>query len=174
MALMGLAEEKQSLERIAEDLHELEATIQGSRELKVVLMNPVVTPDRKLSLLTELFGKRFDPMTISFIALLVRKGRAEFLLATAEEFLEMLDAKRNILRAKISSAVSLTEAEQMEMQAKLESLTGKRIRAEFTLDSALRGGFVARIGDQLIDASLSHQIEMLREQFKRGGSPILN
>ncbi len=174
MALMGLGEERKALDKIAEDFREVEATVHGSREFKAVLMSPVVTPDRKLKLLTEIFGKRFDLVTMSFIALLVRKGRAEYLLATAEEFLAMLDVKRNLVRAKVSSATALTADEQKQLQAKLEALTGKNVSAGFTIDPALRGGFVARIGDRMVDASLLHQLEMLREQFKHGGAPVLN
>ena len=174
MALMDLGIERNALDKIAEDLREVETTIRGSQEFKVVLMNPVITPDRKLALLTEIFGKRFDTITMSFIALLVKKGRAEFLFATAEEFLDMLDAKNNVVRAQISSATTLNADEQGEIQKKLETLTGKIVQAGFTIDPSLRGGFVARIGDRMVDASLRHQLEMLREQFKKGGAAVLN
>lgn len=173
-ALMDLANERGILDGIAEDMHSIETTIHSSRELKLVLLSPIVRPDRKLGLLHEIFGKRFQQVTLAFVDLLVRKGRAEYLLATAEEFLTMLDMQRNVLRATITSAVNLNVDEQKQIQAKLESITGKTIRAEFNIDPALRGGFVARMGDRMIDASLKHQLEVLREEFRRGGTPVLN
>ncbi|HEX5316535.1 MAG TPA: ATP synthase F1 subunit delta [Candidatus Kapabacteria bacterium] len=173
-ALMDLGEGMKVLDKLAEDLRDIEQTAQASRELKVFLLSPVATPDQKLRILNELFGKRSSELTMKFIALLVRKGRSEYLLATAEEFLRMLDAKRNILHARIESATQLTDAEQMQLMAKLERMTGKRIRADFTLDPSLRGGFIARMGDEMIDASLKHQLAVLREQFMQGGAPILN
>ncbi len=174
IALMDLGEELQALDRIAEDLRDIEQTVHDSRELKLVLMSPVITPDQKLNLLTEIFGKRFGDLTMKFIALLVRKGRAEYLLATAEEFLQMLDVKRNILHARIASAVGLTEQERQQLIAKLERMTGKQVRADFNTDALLRGGFVARVGDEMIDASLKHQLELLRVQFSQTGTPVLN
>jgi len=137
-------------------------------------MSPVATPDQKLRILREIFGKRSSVMTLKFITLLVRKGRSEYLYATAEEFLRLLDAKRNILHARVESATKLTETEQMQLMAKLERMTGKRIRADFMIDPSLRGGFIARMGDEMVDASLKHQLELLREQFLQGGAPILN
>ena len=86
----------------------------------------------------------------------------------------MLDVKHNILHARIRSAVGLTEVERQQLIAKLERMTGKHVRAEFNADAALRGGFVARVGDDMIDASLKRQLERLREQFAQGGSPALN
>ena len=173
-ALMELGEELKQLDKIAEDLRDIESTMHGSRELRLALLSPVVSQDQKQKIVTELFAKRFSNVTIKFMDLLIQKGRAEFLLATAEEFLEMLDAKRNIVHAEVRSAINLTEAEQMQIQAMLERMTSKRIKSEFMTDEELRGGFVARIGDQMIDASLKHQLEMLLEQFKTGGAPVLN
>ncbi len=174
LALMDLGEEMKLLEKIAEDLRDIETTARASRELRMVLMSPIITPDKKIAVLTEIFGKRMSDLTMKFIGLLVRKGRSEYLIATAEEFLYMLDQKRNIIHARISSATPLTEEEQMQLQAKLERLTSKRIRPDFSIDPTLRGGFLARIGDSLVDASLRHQLEVLREQFERGGAPVLN
>ncbi|SRR5581483_3854443 len=173
-ALMGLAEEMKLLDKIAEDFRDIEQTLRGSRELRLVLTSPIIAPDQKRNILSEVFAKRSSDLTMKFIALLIEKGRSEYLFATAEEFLAMLDAKRNILRAKIQSASPLTEKERMELEAKLERMTGKRIHAEFTIDPSLRGGFVARMGDAMVDASLRHQLELLREQFLEGGTPILN
>jgi F-type H+-transporting ATPase subunit delta len=101
IALMDLGEELKILDQIAEDLRDIEHTVRDSRELAVFLMSPVVNPNQKLKILIELFGKRCSEMTMKFIALLVRKGRAEYLIATAQEFLRMLDAKNNIIHARI-------------------------------------------------------------------------
>src|ERR1017187_9234056 len=111
IALMDLGEELKMLDQIAEDLRDIEQTVRGSRELELVLMSPVFNPGQKLNLLTEIFGKRCGEMTMKFIALLVRKGRSEYLMATSQEFLRMLVAKNNILHARIESAVGLSEEE---------------------------------------------------------------
>ena len=173
-ALMDLAEERKVLDTVAEDLRDIEETIISARGLKVALISPIITPDQKLKVLTEIFSKRVSELTMKFIALLVRKGRADYLLGTATEFLRMLDNKRNILHARIQSAVTLTEEEKKQLLANFERIRGKRIRAEWAIDPTLRGGFLARIGDELIDASLKHQLELLRVQFAQGGAPILN
>jgi F-type H+-transporting ATPase subunit delta len=139
-----------------------------------MLHSPVIKPEQQMKILTELFAKQVGAELMSFMTLLVGKGRGALLYATTQEFRKMLDAKRNIRTATITSAKPLSEDQSMIIQAKLENMTGKRIRATFNTDPALKGGFVARIGDTLIDASLRHQLEVLHEQFKTGGSAILN
>src|SRR5436190_4558465 len=153
LALIGLAEEHKMLDKVAEDMHAIQETLHGSRELRVVLQSPVVTPDKKQKVLHELFGKQLSKQTLSFVDLLVRKGRAAYLAATADQFLAMIDDRRGIVSAQIKCARELSEEQQMQVQAKLERMTGKRIRPKFTIDPELRGGFVARIGDELVDAS---------------------
>ncbi len=174
IALMDLGAELNLLDQIAEDLRDIQQTVHGSRELELLLLSPIVNPNQKLKILIEIFGKRCSEMTMKFIALLVRKGRSEYLIATAQEFLQMLDVKHGVIHAHIESAVKLSEEEERQLIAKLERMTGKQIRSEFTLDPKLRGGFVARMGDEMVDASLKHQLDLLREQFSQGGSPVLN
>lgn len=173
-AIMDLGEELKSLDRISSDMASIEETIHNSKPLRAMLASPVVRPEQQLKVLNEVFGKQLSAELMSFMGLLVKKGRGGLLLGTAEEFRRMLDVKRNITTATITSAQALSEDQSMIIQAKLENMTGKRIRATFNLDPALKGGFVARIGDTLIDASLKHQLEVLHEQFKTGGAAILN
>ena len=131
IALMDLGEELNVLDQVAEDLRDIEHTVRDSRELAVFLMSPVVNPNQKLKILIEIFGKRCGELTMKFITLLVKKGRAEYLVATAQEFLRMLDVKNNVIHARIESAVKLSEEEERQLIAKLERMTGKQVRSEF-------------------------------------------
>jgi len=173
-ALMDLGEQLNTLDQIAEDMQTVEESISGSRELRAFLESPVVRAAPRLKVLHELFEKRLHREVMLFIDLIVKKDRSAILAATAEEFRKLLDKKRNVVHAQVRSAVSLDKSEEQIIHAKLESMTGKIVLASFTVDPTVKGGFVARIGDTLIDASLQHQLEILREQFKHGGSAVLN
>ena len=85
LALMELGEELKVLDRVADDLRDIEGTIRGSRELTLVLMSPVINPEQKLKVLTEIFGKRCSEMTMKFITLLIRKDRSEYLLGEPQK-----------------------------------------------------------------------------------------
>ena len=173
-ALMDLGEERKTLDQIALDMASIEETLHNSKPLRAMLASPVVRLEQQIDVLTRVFDKQVGREVMSFITLLVKKGRAGLLAGTAEEFRKMLDVRRNITSATITSATPLSEDQSMIIQAKLENMTGKRIRPTFNVDPALRGGFTARIDDMLIDASLRHQLEILHEQFKSGGAAILN
>jgi F-type H+-transporting ATPase subunit delta len=173
-ALIGVGVEKNNLDELSRDMQAIETTLLESRELRNLLNSPVVRPDAKTKVLHEVFAGKIGNDSMLFIELLVKKGRADVIGDTVAEFRALVDTKRNIVHATIKSAVALSKTEEETITAKLEKMTGKTVVSKFTVDPSVRGGFVARIGDTMIDASLSHQLELLREQFKNGGSAVLN
>ncbi len=173
-ALFETGRERATLETLSGDMTAIQQTIHDSRELRAILASPVVKGELKLGVLAEIFGKQVSAETMAFISLLVKKGREGDLYAVTLEFAGMMDRLQGVVSAQITSALALSQAEQDAITARLQQMSGKRVRTSFDTDPALRGGFIARMGDTLIDASLKHQLEALREQFLHGGTPILN
>ena len=174
LALMDIGREKHSVETLSADLTLIADTLHGSGELRSMLHMPIVGHDLKRKVLNELFKSRVSADMMTFIDLLVNKGRAGVLATVATEFQHLLDEQNNTVTAEITSAVELTDSAKKQIVAKLEQVTKKSVRAGFSTDKSLRGGFVAKVGDTLIDASLSHQLENLREEFNRIASARVN
>ncbi|MDP4221049.1 MAG: ATP synthase F1 subunit delta [Bacteroidota bacterium] len=167
-ALMDIGKEKNSVAEIARDMKVVHDALHDVHELKALLHTPVIRPDTKRKVLHSVFGPHIGKDTMLFMDLLVKKGRADVLDLTTSEFLRLLDTDTNTVSALITSARTLDEGAKQEIVQKLEKLSSKSVRASYEVDPTLRGGFVAKVGDTLIDASLQHQLENLREEFKRG------
>lgn len=167
-ALMDVGKEKNSVDEIARDMKVVHDALQDVHELKALLHTPVIRPDVKRKVLHGVFDPHVSKDTMLFIDLLVKKGRADVLDMTTIEFLRLLDEDTNTVSAVITSARTLDEGAKQQIVAKLEKLSSKTVRASYDIDASLRGGFVAKVGDTLIDASLQHQLENLREEFKQG------
>lgn len=167
-ALVSIGKEKGTMEALAKDLNMISDTLHSSGDLRAVMHSPVIRPDAKRKVLLEIFKSHLSADTMSFIDLLVKKGRPELLVSVASEFQRLLDVENNVINADITSARELDEAAKKQIVAKLEERTGLKVRARYVIDPKIRGGFVAKIGDTLIDASLQHQLEMLRKDFKSG------
>ena len=75
---------------------------------------------------------------------------------------------KGIIRGKLTTAISLTQAEQKTYKAELEKKAGSPIELTFDVDDSILGGVVLKVGDRVLDASLRAQLENLRETFKRG------
>jgi F-type H+-transporting ATPase subunit delta len=164
-ALLQSAEEDHLLEQTALDAEMIAQTVRASRELRLALASPVIEKAKKKRILDELFGKKLTPVTTRFLDLLTEKDREGQLLDILDEFLHLFDERRGILRVDVTSAVDLTEAEKTRLRSHLEMDTGKSVVPSFRRDPTILGGFIVRLDDRVIDASLTHQLTLLREKF---------
>ena len=173
-ALLQSAEQPNTLERIGADMRLIKETLDEIPKLRATLASPVIRPHVLDTILQQIFGAHISKESLNFIALLIRKKRGNLLGVIAAEFQALLDSKNNLVNAEIKSATALDEDSRKKIVAKLKTFANADIRATYKVDPALRGGFVAKVGDTLIDASLAHQLEILREQFKDSGMHRLN
>jgi F-type H+-transporting ATPase subunit delta len=167
-ALMMTADTPAEIDLIAGDLESLRNIVEGSRELRRFIESPILSVEKKRSVFRELFHARLSKTTMAFLELLVQKQREENLLGIIEQFLVLRDAKYGIVNVEVASAVEITTQQEKNLSEKLENYTRKKVRIRFSLDKALKGGLVVKIGDTVLDASIKRQLELMREQFAGG------
>lgn len=164
-SLMKLADEKQSFKVISSDADLINSALNGSKELRAVLKSPVIKQDVKLKILTEIFEKKISSDSMNFIKFVVNKNREEFLHDIYARFIELRDLRMGIINVKVISAVELTNVLQEQMQKEIETLTKKSAKINYDIDETLIGGFLVRINDRVYDASIKHQLKLLKKKF---------
>lgn len=164
-ALIDLAIERNELEQVKGDMDMFLAATKASSELVAVLKNPIVPIDKKRKILNDIFGAQATKSTLSFFDIVVNKARAEVLHATAKEFLEQYNEKKNILKAKVVSATALTEQAVAEITSIVAKATGKQIILEKQVDEKLIGGFLLTVGDKQFDTSIAKSLQKLQKSF---------
>jgi len=164
-ALMMAGEDQKALEKVSKDFEMLERLLKDSRELQIFLKSPVIKSDKKQAVLREMFGKKVNALTMSFLQLLTEKGREDLLSEIVVQFFRLRDEQLGIVNVDIKAATDLTRSQHEQIQKKFETMTRKKVRLGFSIDKVLRGGFVARVGDTMFDGSVKRQLELLRERF---------
>ena len=104
----------------------------------------------------------------NFCLLLADKGRLPSLRDIAAAYASMLDKKAGTLRGRMTTAVPLPADKQSGIKAHLEKLSGKRIILDFNVDQDILGGLILKVEDRVLDGSLKAQINILKDQIKRG------
>ncbi len=165
-SLIDLAEEQNNVEPVKADIEIFLKTVKKNSQLAAVLKNPIIGPDKKLAILNSLFGT-FQPMVLSFFKIVVRKGRAEILYATAKEFINDYNRRQGILKAVVTSAAPLSEENKARLQKIVEDATQKAVMLEAKVDPALIGGFVLNVGDRQFDTSLAGSLSKLKKEFSQ-------
>lgn len=171
-ALLELSEVKKIFDKVSEDAEFIFNTFAGSKELKKILANPVIDSNKKKSIVEEIFTSKVSKETMGFILFVVNKGREEYIFPVMKRFLQLRDKKLGFINVEISSATELSAEQKNELTDKLKNYTGKQVRLKYKIDTSILGGFIARIGDTIMDASILQQLKSLRQKFSEDYSLI--
>ncbi len=164
-SLMQLAEEKKIYSKIAQDTELIYSSLGSSKELRTVLKSPVIKSTEKKKLLTAIYEGKISKDVESFLLFVVEKGREDILYEIFKEFINLRNKKEGILQANIISAVELDDSLKKKITSKLEKETEKIVQSSFLVDGKIIGGFIAQLEDKVYDASVSHQLKLLRKKF---------
>jgi F-type H+-transporting ATPase subunit delta len=167
-SLLETSLEKNNLEAITTDFNLLVETLDQSRDLQSMLDSPVVKPELKLNILREIFSKRISKESMEFVEFIISKNRESLLNAIGKRFLELRDDHLGIANVFVTSASDFTDEQKNDLQVRLEKILNKKVRLNFKTDNNLVGGFIAKVNDTLYDASIKHQLELLKKQFLTG------
>lgn len=167
-SLLETALEKNNLDVITADIKTLVESFENSKELQLMIESPVIRPEIKLSILKEIFSNKISKDSIDFIEFIVLKKRENLLDSIGKRFLELRDEYLGIANVMVTSATEFSNEQKIVLKNKLEKILDKKVSLNFRTDHKLVGGFIAKVDDTLYDASIAHQLELLKKQFLTG------
>jgi len=167
-SLLETTLEKKNLDVITSDIKLLVETLDENRQLQLALESPVIKPETKLSILKEIFETKVSKDSMDFIEFIVTKRREDLLGSIGKRFLELRDEHLGIANVDVSTAVQFSDEQKRVLETKLEKILDKKVRLNFKTDVNIVGGFIAKVNDTLYDASIIHQLELLKKQFLTG------
>ncbi|MBQ4132245.1 MAG: F0F1 ATP synthase subunit delta [Desulfovibrionaceae bacterium] len=166
---IGRSKGQADLMQIGRDLEALKECLDISPELANLFANPVFSNDEKGKVLNSLLDRGdVSEITKNFCRLLLEKGRLPLLTDIATAYQDMLDQMEGIIRSELITAVELSPERQAEIKSSLEAKSGKKLAMTFSVDPDIIGGLILKIDDRALDGSLRAQINILRENMKRG------
>jgi F-type H+-transporting ATPase subunit delta len=104
-------------------------------------------------------------LSFAFINLITDKRRESYIADISKSFIQLYKQHKNILSAVITSANGIDEATRNKVKELIKTTTQGEIELVEKVDKELIGGFVLKIGDKQIDASVSRQLNNLRKSF---------
>lgn len=164
-SLIDLAEEQNAVDAVKTDMDFFLQTLKQNTELSAVVANPIISHSKKTGILSALFGGKVNALTIAFFNIMVNKGRGEVLRATANEYINQYNVKRNILKARVTSATPLSAANRQALTQDVEQATGSKVILVEKVDPELIGGFVLAVGDRQVDTSIAADLKRLKKDF---------
>jgi F-type H+-transporting ATPase subunit delta len=135
-----------------------------SKDLRAVWEAPSITAEQKRAVLDSIVARDGISQTVrNFVAVLIDHGRINFLGPIVKQFERELNQRLGFTEAEITSAHDLDQTDRRTLEAQMEKLTGKKVRARYSRDASILGGAVVKIGSTIYDGSVAGQLERIKE-----------
>ncbi|MGH9014735.1 MAG: ATP synthase F1 subunit delta [Acidimicrobiia bacterium] len=164
-ALLAVAKAEGVLGAVEDDLFRFARTFEGSDELRMALTDPALPAERRMAVVDDLMGGKALAASAALVAFVVGIGRAHDLPAVVDRFVEKAAHERKREVAEVRSAVPLDDRQRERLTKALSKATGKEVEVKVVVDPTVLGGLVATVGDTVIDGTVRHRLDQLRERI---------
>lgn len=134
-------------------------------ELGKTMTNPVISKKDKKQLLHEAVGKDTHPALLKFLDLMVDNKREEQLLFVVHSFIDMYRKSNNIIRGKLTTAFPVAPQDEERFRLFIQRISESHVEFETEIDKDICGGFILQLDSWQMDASVAHQLNLIRKQF---------
>jgi F-type H+-transporting ATPase subunit delta len=165
-ALYEEAEATGVLEPVDDDVLMLRETLNSNGELARFFKSPVISQEKKDTVVRELLSDRVEDLTLRFLRLLIQKDRETLTKPILDEYQSLRDEQRGIVDADVTVARSLADEDREALTEALEEKTGKTVRLHVEEDADLIGGLIIRLGDHVFDASVRNKLTNLHDRLR--------
>ena len=166
-SLIDLAIEKGELEKVYADMQWLNAVCKSNKDFVNLLRSPIIKGETKKKILEAVTTGNISEMTAGFNRLLITKSRESNLPEISHAFITAYKEKKHIHTIKLTTASPVNDSIKNAIVEQIKKTTGyNNIEIEEKVDTALIGGFVLQVGDQLVDASIAYDLRTIAKQFE--------
>jgi len=147
---------------------QLRSFLTESNDFKLFVETPGVSSDDKLGALEGIATKYgYAPVTTNFLKVLVENKRINLLEKMINAFEDFYRAEKGQVVCKVSSAEDLSAAQKKQVEKTLQGRAGSdaKLIVEYETNSALVGGLLVKMGDQIFDFTVSSKLDRLQAQL---------
>jgi F-type H+-transporting ATPase subunit delta len=166
-ALFDVVRKQGSLESAERDLLAMRDLVAGHDQLRRVLETPAVPMQKKRAVIEAILAKAglISSEVKRLLLMLADRDRLALLPEIAGTFSERAMAARRVQPAEVVTAVPLDDARRAAVKKALARAAGTEVTLSERVDPSIIGGVIARVGSTVYDASVTRQLEKMRQQL---------
>ncbi len=154
------------LEQACVDMKYISEVCKSNHDFVIFLKSPIIKTDKKLAVLKEVFAGKLNKVTDNYVQLITNKKREIYLDEIAVEFVNQYKEKKKILTAVVTSATGIDDTIRKKVMEIVKGVSTSEVVLEEKIDKNIIGGFIIRVGDKQIDASIARKLNNLKRSFK--------
>jgi F-type H+-transporting ATPase subunit delta len=157
--------DRSELSEVEDELFRFLRIIDGSEGLRGPLSDRAVPADVRKSLVTDLLSSRATPTTLNLAGYATQVGRPRDYLDLLDYLVARVAAERSRRVAEVRSAVEMDDRQRANLAAALGRIIGHVVDVRVSVDPSVLGGFIATIGDTVVDGSSRHRLDLMKERL---------
>jgi F-type H+-transporting ATPase subunit delta len=163
--LLELARRAGDLQGWGQAIDDVVEAMQQDRTLQLFLESPRVSAAQKNRILGRAFEGQLPPVFVRYLQALITHRRQMLLPEIAHEYHDLVDEAEGRLHATVTVAAEPAKDERRTISAELSRVYGKEVVPHFTVNAAILGGIVVRVGDTVLDGSVRRRLASLRARM---------
>ena len=165
-ALFEAAMERDMLSPVYEEVQSLQTILMENADLVQFLNHPQIIKEEKLKVVENIFKGRASDDLMGFLETVIEKGRQKELPKILDYFVNRVKEYKKIGIVTVTSAVELSAEQKAHTEAKLlETTAFVSLEVTYSVDPAILGGLVIRIGDRVVDSSIRTRLGEIRRDL---------
>lgn len=162
-----------TLEEVAGELEQIVELTRADRHLREFTVSPIVDKDARAAALRRIFEGRVTSLTLRFLLVLNQKDRLSHLASIHRAYDAMLQERFGKIEVDVFTATPIAESQLDHLKDLARRALGKEPVMHRYVEPEMLGGIRLRIGDRLIDGSLSGRLQRMKESILSGGIETL-
>jgi len=134
-------------------------------ETKEFINSPIIPPSKKSAIFHKMLGNNVEKITLSLIDLAVKNGRESFIPAIARVFMSETMKHAGITESVITTAIKVDTKVKKQIIDLITEVFKTKVNLEEKIDTEIIGGFILRIDDNYIDASIKSKLRKIRKEL---------
>jgi F-type H+-transporting ATPase subunit delta len=163
--LLDFTQESGNTESVFNEMKDVVKIMSESKELNQFLNTPFIDARKKDAVALEIF-KDFSPVSKNIIRLVIKQGRESQLKGIAQEFINKVEDIKGTQRISLTTASKLSEQNIQKIIADSKMVDVSNYDLETIIKPEILGGYILRVGDQQIDASVRTKLNNIKKEFQ--------
>lgn len=163
--LLDFTQESGNTESVFNEMKDIVKIMSQSKDLNQFFSTPIIDARKKEAIALEIF-KDFSPVAKNIIRLIIKQGRESQLKAIAQEFINKVEDIKGTQRISLTSASKLSEQNIQKIIADSKMVNVTNYDLETIIKPEILGGYILRVGDQQIDASVRTKLSNIKKEFQ--------
>lgn len=155
-----------AVDEVRKELVALDKIFRREEDFHEILSNPAISAEVKKGMIEKIFGGRILTEVLSFLYILVDKGRLFYFHGIVKQYCDILDRERGISEGVVYTTVPLTEDQLYKLDEEASKLIRKKVYLKNRIDKSILGGVKIFVDGKVIDASFKSRLDRLADIIK--------